>query len=149
MTDLAAQQAANLATEFEGFSATPYQDPVGIWTIGYGSTHDATGQPITADHPPIDEPTARAWLVDDMQMAFADIAQVVRVSLSDNERAALADFIYNLGCGAFNGSTLLRLLNAGQYEAAAQQIDLWDHAGGVALAGLLRRRQAETQLFEG
>lgn len=139
--------AANLATQFEGFRAAPYQDSVGVWTIGYGSTHDAKGQPITAAHPPITEPTARAWLVDDMQLAFADIQREVKVPITADETAALEDFVYNLGQGAFNGSTLLKMLNARDYAGAAEQLLLWDHAGGVVLAGLLRRRHAEMNLF--
>ena len=60
---------------------------------------------------------------------------------------ALVDFAFNCGCGAFAGSTLLKLLNAGDYPGAAAQFDVWDHASGKVVAGLLRRREAETQEF--
>ncbi len=140
--------AAALDEPFEGFSATPYLDPVGIWTIGYGSTRDGNDAPVTASTPPITQSQAVDLLMRDMQAAFADIALAVKVPLTANESAALASLIYNIGAGAFNNSTLLQLLNAGQYEAAAAQFELWDHAAGKILAGLLRRRMAEKALFE-
>lgn len=146
----AEDQAAALAEPFEGFSADPYWDPNGkVWSQGFGSTHDAQARPITQNSPPITREIAIEWLEEDMNFAFQDIAEVVKEPLTDGQKAALASFIYNVGSGNFNGSTLLRLLNQGQFSAAAAQFDLWDHSGGVELAGLLRRRQAETALFLG
>ena len=141
--------AVGMAEQFEGFSATPYRDPVGIWTIGYGSiwVGGDGAQRVTADTRPIDETTARQWLMKEMQRAAQAVAALVKVPLTDNQVAALHDFIFNLGWGNFASSTLLRKLNAGDYAGAADQIDRWDHAGGKVLAGLLRRRQAETDLF--
>jgi lysozyme len=139
--------AVNLVTEFEGFSSSPYQDPVGIWTIGYGSIRDSRGFAVTADTPAITEAEARALVSRDLQSAARTLQAAVTVPLTDNEHTALEDFIYNLGSGNFASSTLLRKLNAGDYAGAANQLDLWDHAGGKVLAGLLRRRQAETKLF--
>ena len=60
---------------------------------------------------------------------------------------ALVDFIFNLGAGNFRSSTMLKLLNAGNYHAAAGEFEKWDRCGGVELAGLLRRRQAEEAEF--
>lgn len=142
--------AVDLATHFEGFSAWPYLDPAAVPTIGYGSIYVGgnSGVRVTMDTPPIDEPTARLWLAAELQQAARAVAAEVTVPLTAGQAAALEDFIYNLGVGAFASSTLLRKLNAGDYQGAAAQIDLWDHAGGRVLAGLLRRRQAETQLFE-
>jgi lysozyme len=71
----------------------------------------------------------------------------VKVALTPFQEGALADFVYNLGATNFRASTLLRLLNAGDYAGAAAQFDKWDMAGGRVLSGLLRRRQAETALF--
>jgi len=139
--------AATLVVEFEGFVPHPYQDPVGIWTIGYGSTRDKSGVPVTAATPPITQAAAKALVERDLRVSFEEITRDVQVPLSDNQRAALADFIYNLGSGNFRSSTLLRKLNAGDYAGAAPEFDKWDHAGGKELAGLLRRREAETKLF--
>ena len=151
MSDAVEKQAADLAAGFEGLSLCPYLDPAGIPTIGYGSIWDWRNTPhtrVTMDTPPIDEPTARLWLGWEMLEAIQTVARDVTVPLTNNQTAALADFVFNLGSGNFAGSTLLRLLNSGDYEGAAAQFDRWDHAGGVELAGLLRRRKAETALFK-
>jgi lysozyme len=148
MTDPTAVNAAEgLVTAFEGFSACPYQDPAGVWTIGYGSTRDANGNPVCATTPNITQATARKLVDRDLRSAFAEVAGDVKVALTPFQEGALADFVYNLGAGNFRSSTLLRLLNAGDYAGAAAQFDRWDMAGGRVLAGLLRRRQAETELF--
>ena len=70
------------------------------------------------------------------------------VPLTQNEFDTLADFAFNAGCGAFAGSTMLKLLNAGNYAGAAGQFELWDHAAGKVVAGLLRRRDAEEAEFK-
>jgi len=139
--------AVTLATNFEGFSSTPYQDSGGVWTIGYGSTRDAIGAPVTAQTPPVSRTLGLSLMRRDLTSAATVIAKDVRVPLTGDETAALESFIYNVGAGNFQGSTMLRLLNAGQYEAAAAQFDAWDHAGGQVLAGLLRRREAERAEF--
>jgi lysozyme len=150
MSKTADQEAAELAARFEGFSAEPYLDMLAKpprWTIGYGSVWLPDGAPVTENTPPITLQLARIWLADELHKTAREIARVVKVWLTVDETAALQDFIYNVGIGAFDNSTLLRKLNSGDYAGAAAQIDLWDHAGGKVVAGLLRRRQAETALF--
>jgi lysozyme len=142
MTDPTADNAAEgLVTSFEGFSARPYRDPAGVFTIGYGSTRDANGNPVCATTPNITVAAARSLVERDLR------AGDVKVALTPLQEGALADFVYNLGAKNLRSSTLLRLLNAGDYTGAAAQFDRWDMAGGTVLAGLLRRRQAETALF--
>jgi lysozyme len=148
MSDNVPDAAVDLGEQFEGFRSAAYQDSVGVWTIGFGSTHDASGARVTADTPPVTEDEARALAKRDLLTAAAEVARDVTVQLDDNQTAALEDFIYNLGAGNFRSSTLLRKLNAGDYEGAAAEFDKWDMAGGRVLAGLLRRRQAETDLFQ-
>ncbi len=145
--DPALAEAATMAAPFEGFRGAPYQDSAEVWTIGYGTTRMPDGSPVGPDTPPIDEPVARAWLMRDMRAADDSVRTEATVPLTTDEEAALDDFAYNLGADALGGSTLLRLLNAGDYEGAAGQFERWDMAGGVALAGLLRRRRAEAALF--
>jgi lysozyme len=144
----ATDDAVNLVTEFEGFSACPYQDPAGVWTIGYGSTRDANGNPVCSTTPSITVTAARSLVDRDLRAAFAEVAADVKVALTPFQEGALADFVYNLGATNFRSSTLLRLLNAGDYAGAAAQFDRWDMAGGKVLAGLLRRRQAEDALYQ-
>lgn len=72
---------------------------------------------------------------------------LVKVPLTAHQMGALVSFAYNVGMGALGSSTLLRLLNAGQYDAAAKQFARWNKAGGRVLAGLTRRRAAEAALF--
>ena len=140
--------AVGLATQFEGFSATPYQDPVGVWTIGYGSTRDLDGSPVCAATLPITDTQGVALMRRDMMGAALECSHSVKVHLTATQLAALEDFIYNLGAANFRSSTLLRKLNSGDYAGAAAEFDKWDQAGGKVLAGLLRRRQAETVLFQ-
>jgi len=133
-----------LTQQFEGCRLTAYQDQVGVWTIGYGHTGaDVTaGLTITQDQ-------AVALLTSDVAASVSFVNQVVTVQLKQNEFDALVDFVFNLGRGAFAGSTLLKELNAGNFDAAAAQFNRWSRAGGQVVAGLLRRRQAETAMFQG
>ena len=133
-----------LTEQFEGCRLTAYQDQVGVWTIGYGHTglDVKPGMTVTSAQ-------AEALLAQDVLSAAACVNNVVVVKITQEEFDALVDFVFNLGAGAFRGSTMLRDLNAGDFTNAAVQFDMWDHAGGVVVAGLLRRRQAEAELFEG
>jgi lysozyme len=140
--------AAGLAESAEGEVLHPYQDPAGVWTIGEGSTRDLDGNPVTSRTPPITKEQADKLLQRDMASAFDAVRGDVKVPLTPAEEAALADFVYNLGAGNFERSTLLKLLNRGDFEGAAKQFARWDTANGEALAGLARRRAAEAALFE-
>jgi lysozyme len=91
---------------------------------------------------------ANSLLLQDVQNAVDYVNSLVIVPLTQNEFDALVDFCFNCGYAAFAGSTMLKLLNAGNYQGAAEQFDSWDHAGGKVVAGLLRRRQIETNDFE-
>lgn len=144
----AEELAADFAAPFEGFSARPYRDPVGVWTIGYGSTRGFENEPITGSTPPITDAQARELMARDMWACSVEIAASCKVELTENQRVALMDFIYNLGSGNFRSSTLLRKLNAGDYAGAAAEFGKWTHAGGKVLAGLVKRREAEALLFE-
>lgn len=139
--------ATELTDPAEGDVLRPYQDPRGIWTIGVGSTRDLLGRPVTAETAPITHAQAIQLCERDLRSALQTVEHDVHVPLSDDEDAALDDFIYNIGSGNFAGSTLLRDLNAGDYAAAADQFLRWNEAGGVVLAGLCRRRAAERAMF--
>jgi len=137
------QTGLHLTEQFESCRLTAYQDTSGVWTIGWGHIAGVKqGDTCTSDQ-------ADAWLQQDIQWAASVVNRAVRVSLTQQEFDALTDFVFNVGSGAFYKSTMLCLLNAGDYQGAADQFDLWDRSGGKVVAGLLRRRQEETQEFEG
>lgn len=137
----------DLIRAFEGFRADPYLDAVGVPTIGYGSTYYPDGQRVRLTDPPISEPEARRL----MQAALAEfedgINAALRVEVTQNQYDALVCWAYNVGISAAQQSTLLRRLNAGDVQGAADQFLRWNRAGGQALRGLTRRREAERALF--
>jgi len=133
-----------LTRQFEGCRLTAYQDQVGVWTIGYGHTGPDVTPGLT-----ITEEQSKALLAKDVCGAAASVNNLVTVKLSQDEFDALVDFVFNLGAGAFRGSTMLRRLNSGDFEGAAAQFERWSRAGGVIVAGFLRRRHAEESLFRG
>jgi GH24 family phage-related lysozyme (muramidase) len=132
-----------LLKSFEGFSATAYQDIVGVWTIGYGTTSGIRpGMRVTQSQ-------AEDLLRRDLFRFETAVANLVKVPLNENQFSALVSFVYNVGEGALAGSTLLRVLNQGNYREAANQFMRWNRAGGNEVAGLTRRRRAEQALFLG
>lgn len=139
--------AAKLAEGFEGFSATPYLCPAHVWTIGYGSTRDRYNKPVTASTPPVTRDQAHDLMMRDLTAAFNAVEVAVEGGITDEEEAAMVDFVYNVGVGAFQKSTLLKLFNAADYDGAAAVFDKWNKGGGKVLAGLVRRRDAEEALF--
>ncbi|MGD1948482.1 MAG: lysozyme [Leptolyngbyaceae cyanobacterium] len=133
----------HLIKSFEGLRLKAYQDAVGVWTIGYGTTRGVKpGQEIS-------EAQAEALLKADLNRFEQAVNQAVRVSINDNQFAAIVSFTYNVGSGAMRSSTLLRKLNRRDIYGAANEFPRWNRAGGRVLAGLTRRRNAERALFLG
>ncbi len=132
-----------LIKSFEGLRLEAYLCPAGVWTIGYGSTgdHVYSGQVIT-------EKEAEELLRKDLWRFEDCVSCSVTVPLTDNEYAALVSFSFNVGCGAFKDSTLLRRLNAGEPKPRvfSEELLKWNKANGQELEGLTRRRQAEVEL---
>lgn len=133
----------HLTEQFEGCKLQAYTDQVGVWTIGYGHTHGVSPSMTCT------QAQAEAWLAEDVQSAENSVNRLVSVPLEQNEFDALVDFVFNLGARAFEQSTMLVMLNLGDREGSAKQFERWDMAGGKHIAGLLRRRLAERDLFEG
>jgi lysozyme len=132
-----------LTEQYEGCRLTAYQDQVGVWTIGYGHTGADVTPGLT-----ITQAEAEALLAKDVLAAARCVNTLVKLPLTQGEFDALVDFVFNLGPGNFLRSTLLTALNAGDLAKAAAQFECWDRAGGVVVAGLLRRRKAELGLFQ-
>lgn len=135
------QSGVKLTEGFEHCRLVAYQDSGGVWTIAWGHTRGVskglTCIPLQAE----------AWREEDMRLSEAAVNQLVTVSLTQGEFDALVDFDYNVGSEALKNSTLLRLLNAGNIPGAAAEFDKWDHVKAKVVAGLLRRREAETAEF--
>ncbi len=131
-----------LTERFEGCRLQAYPDQGGVWTIGYGHTGPDVHEGMTCT-----PQQSQAWLVLDTHAAEQAVNDLVVPQLTQGEFDALVDFVFNLGRGAFERSTMLRLLNGGDIASAAGQFALWDHIGGREIAGLLRRRLAEKQEF--
>lgn len=133
-----------LIKEFEGCELTAYKDPVGILTIGYGSTgpHVKPGMTIT-------EAEAEALLKKDLARFESAVNKLTGGKVTQDQFDSLVAFAFNVGEGAggLKTSTLLREHNAGDFAEAAEQFKRWNRAGGRVLAGLTRRRAAEAALY--
>jgi len=140
------QDGLKLTEMFEGLRLDAYPDPVSggePWTIGYGHTGPEVRKGVvwTKVHC---EDALRA----DIQRFSDHVNSVVHVELTQGEFDALVDFAFNCGTRNLDSSTLLKMVNAGEFQQAAQQFERWDHACGRVVAGLLKRRIAERNEFE-
>jgi GH24 family phage-related lysozyme (muramidase) len=133
----------NLIKRFEGFRAQTYFDLAGLATIGYG--HKL--MPGESFPQGVGEPQAAELLANDVRNAELAVQRLVNVLLSQPQFDALVDFVFNLGAGRLQNSTLLRMLNAGDYASASEQLLLWDHAAGEEIPGLKARRESELALW--
>ncbi|QNQ52574.1 lysozyme [Serratia liquefaciens] len=136
----------SLIKEFEGCRLKAYQDSVGVWTIGYGWTHPVDGRKIGPGMV-IDQATAERLLKCGLVQYEQGVNQLVKVIITQGQFDALVSFAYNLGLRSLSTSTLLRKLNAGDKQGAADEFGKWVNAGGVRLNGLVKRREAERKLF--
>lgn len=126
----------------EGLRLTAYLDTGGVWTIGYGHTGGDVREGLTI---PLSE--AERLLTRDLRVAEGHVNDAVKVKLTQNQFDALVSFVYNVGGGAFRSSTLLKLLNAGDYDGAANQLPRWNKDNGKVVNGLTNRRREERELF--
>jgi lysozyme len=141
-----------LISNFEGFVPRPYNDAPrnGNCTIGYGTLlhmGPCTPADFAAYPNGITRAQAEQRLQNEANTAAQTIDNTVHVPLTANQRDALTSFIYNVGTGAFRGSTLLRDLNGGNYQAAADQLRRWVNQNGHPVPGLVSRRNAERCYF--
>lgn len=131
----------NLVKEFEQLRLTAYRDSGGQLTIGWGSTVGVyAGMRISPAE-------ADARLHNDLRTAVSAVNRYVTVPLTPYQFDALVSLTFNIGVGAFRGSTLLKRLNASRYTEAADQFLRWNKVNGRVSRGLLRRRTAERALF--
>jgi GH24 family phage-related lysozyme (muramidase) len=133
-----------LVKEAEGFAATPYFDRT-QYSVGFGTKAKSQGERLTVE-------LANERLLAEIQSNRQKVRGMVKVPINNNQLDALTSFSFNVGEGSFGSSTLLKKLNAGDYEGAAAEFQRWnkgeDSRGRkVELPGLTRRRGAERDLF--
>lgn len=131
-----------LLKSFEQCRLTAYLDAVGIPTIGWGHTGDDVTLNAT-----ITQQAADLLLQHDLNMFERGVEKSLTAKVNENQFSALVCFAYNVGLSALRSSTLLKLVNTGDFDAASQQFLRWNKAGGRVLNGLTRRREAERDLF--
>lgn len=135
------QAGIDLIKSFEGCKLTAYQDSVGVWTIGYGHTGDVyPGMIITQEK-------AEELLRSDLKTAENAVNAKVIYPITQNMFDALVSLTFNIGSDAFGTSTLLKKLNQGDINGAANEFDKWIYAGSKVQPGLVRRRAAEKEMF--
>lgn len=141
MTEIS-ENGIKLIKNFEGCRLEAYKCPAGVWTIGYGHTGAEVhaGLKITQEQ-------ANKYLKNDLLIHCNNVSRLVKKPLTQNQFDALVSFEYNVGYGNFASSTMLKLLNQGKYSEAALQFGRWVYANKKVLSGLVKRRQAEKDLF--
>lgn len=140
-------EGLNLIKRFEGFRGKAYQDSVGVWTIGYGTTSRAGIGVVVRPGQVVSEPEAARYLRLALDKFGDEISPSFRRKPNENQYSAMLSLAYNIGPGAFKRSTCLKRFNAGDDEGAAEALTWFNKAGGKVLRGLVRRRNAERELF--
>ncbi|WP_198080339.1 lysozyme [Acinetobacter calcoaceticus] len=146
MSKVTSNSGLNLIKDFEGKRLAAYDDGGGVWTIGYGTIKYPNGVRVKKGDT-CTEKQAEDYLRNDLAKFETAINKLVKVPLTQNQFDALASFTYNLGETNLANSTLLKKLNKGDYQGAADQFSLWNKAKGKILDGLTRRRATERALF--
>ena len=137
------QEGIDLVKKFEGGRLTAYQCAAGVWTCGYGSTRGVQQGDVWSQE------KAEIMLVDELEEYGAYVEDLVTVPLNQQQYDALTSWTFNLGPSNLKSSTLLQVLNKGDYDGVPQQIKRWNKVNGQVNDGLIRRRDAEALLFEG
>ena len=131
----------DLIKQFEGFKDTIYLDLVGVPTIGYGCTRQPLPETVTVEE-------AEEMLRVELLTAERGVLRLIKVPLTDGQFDALVSWTFNLGTGALQRSTLRMLVNREEHGDVPEQFLRWCRAGGVVVRGLVRRRQAEAEMYE-
>lgn len=136
----------DLICGFEGKRLVAYDDGVGVWTIGFGTTVYPNGIKVKKGDT-CTEAQAKAYMAYDLKKFESAVNNAVKVPLNQNQFDALVSLAYNIGTDAFSKSTLVKKLNANNIRGAADQFDVWVNAGGNRMQGLVNRRAKEKALF--
>ncbi len=137
------QEGLSLIKKFEGCRLESYLCSANVLTIGYGHTSGVKeGDTITQE-------VAEQLLEDDIKEFELYVEEEVTVPLSQNQFDALVAWTFNLGVGNLRSSTMLKVLNQAKFEQVGSEMRRWNKAAGKTLEGLIRRREAESLLFNG
>lgn len=137
----------DLICAFEGLRLKAYDDGIGVWTIGFGTTVYPNRIKVKKGDR-CTEAQAKSYMAYDLKQFERAISSAVTVHINQNQFDALVSLAYNIGVNAFNQSTLIKKLNCADDRAAADQFDVWVNAGGKRMQGLVNRRKVEKKLFE-
>lgn len=135
-------------TRWEGCYLKAYLCPANVWTIGVGHTA-AMGDPKPVMGMKITQEEADAILRRDLGSVERDVTASLKVLVNQRQFDTLVSFVFNVGIGAFRKSTLLKKLNASDYDAVPAELMKWTRAGGRVVQGLVNRRKAEADLWRG
>ena len=139
-------KGVDLICEFEGKRLVAYDDGVGVWTIGFGTIKYPNGVRVKkGDTCTLEQ--AKEYMRHDLIEFEHTVNSSVRAPLNQNQFDALVSLAYNIGSNAFKSSTLVKKLNTGDYQGAADQFNVWVNAGGKRMQGLVNRRDREKLLF--
>ena len=152
------EKGKKLLAQWEGTILDVYNDAAGLPTIGVG--HLLTRDELTSGKIYIQGQLVRYTngltpqqaldlLGQDLDKFERVVDESVTVNLSQNQFDALVSFAFNVGGGAFKDSSLLKLLNQGQYNQVPDQLQRWTRAGGRVVQGLVNRRENEIKLWKG
>ena len=142
------ENGLNLIKQFEGLSLKPYLDAVNIPTIGYGSTFYENMKKVTMQDESITRERADFLFNFLVTTKFVSVVnRLVIVDLTQNQFDALVSFVYNIGSGNFEKSTLLKKVNQSDFIGASLEFEKWNKANGKILNGLTKRRLSEKELF--
>jgi lysozyme len=140
--------ASQIARQFEGFRSRPYRCPAGVATIGYGTTHYPGGKAVTMKDAPVSQETGEQYLQYEMMNSMMKAFMYCPILLMDDKKlAAITDFVYNLGPGRLQTSTLRRRINQQDWPLVRKELMRWTRGGGKVLKGLVRRRKVEASLI--
>jgi len=135
------EKGLELLKHYEGCELTAYRCSADVLTIGYGHTKGVTEDMV------ITQEEADQMLQDEMPEYEGYINDKVTVELNQDQFDAMVCWVYNLGSGNLSSSTLLKVLNDGDYDGVPEQMKRWNKAGGKVLNGLIKRRDSEAKLF--
>lgn len=135
------EKGIKLIMDFEGLALKAYYDIGGVLTIGYGHTGKVYPDEV------ITQQEAQALLTADISAKTHVVSTYITSKLNDNQFSALVSFAYNLGVFALKRSHLLKYVNEGSFETAANEFLKWANVNGRPVEGLMRRREAERTLF--